>query len=493
MVKGGGLLVAHIIGVMIIINRGLSFAPRLPIGRNTSPISVITTRLHSSNHEDETCPEKPKVIVIAGPTSVGKTRVAVSLKPTPPFIISADSVQVYEHLTIGANKPTEEELQSWGIDHRLIGTHPLHSNGDDVTTAASWYDATLGMLDAHYSNSSSPVVVCGGSMMYLDWLLHGMPMAPGWDSSNSTEWDMKLETLIETSCEASGWSFDDKQHTQRQQTWDGFIDHLYESVEPLLKSLTQALLAELKDRMSQTTKNDRYRLTRTLQIAISRSVSEGESQTKDITPLFTEKRKPTPQYDFRPFFLCPTSRTEHSHLIDKRSEDMISRGLLSEVGSLVQTQDLLSSMAVRSIGYRQAADYLTRTDFCPNDPVAFEEFLNTFMSATRRYAKQQMQWFRRDRDVFFVPINSHRGEEAVPEATGALQRLAALSREEWEKERDDANSMNMMTRSENEKQGKDMRLFMSRKTKFARGSKEVEDAVQVADRWATAISSSRQK
>ena len=118
----------------------LRFHPSLPRCTGHSRSRSQSISLRRALFSTKPSPPLPhKIYIITGPTGVGKSSFASSLNP--PFVISADSVQIYSHLTVGANKPTPTEIRNWGgVRHELIGTTPL-SKGDsseENTSAAGW-------------------------------------------------------------------------------------------------------------------------------------------------------------------------------------------------------------------------------------------------------------------------------------------------------------------------------------------------------------------
>ncbi|GMH85461.1 hypothetical protein TrVE_jg5309 [Triparma verrucosa] len=413
--------------------------------------------------------EAQRVTLITGPTSVGKTQVSVSLARKPSLIVSADSVQVYEELTIGANKPTEEELRGWGIPHELIGVMPLHPADDlESSTAASWYNETVRLLA-----DNSDVVVCGGSSMYVDWLLNGMPNAPGWSNKGDKGGGEDWQVAIDEGVEEAGWD----RNNQSDVEWVEFTDRVLDILTReggVLGTLDQGLRTELRAKLNAVTKNDLYRLKRAVQVAVSRAKGEGERGGGEEGGgsggvLFANRRKERDEkFDFRPFFLCPASRREHFHLIDERCEKMILRGLVDEVGRLVVDYDLANAPVSRAIGYRQTIDYLRREGFQRGDIKAFKEYLGKFKAATRQYAKQQMQWWRRNEDIMFVPVDVRRGmskaevDESLGAAAKIIDRLREVEAEEWKSELADDNGVNKVTRAINLEQGGQMRTFQSR-------------------------------
>ena len=95
----------------------------------------------------------------------------------------------------------------------------------------------------------------------------------------------------------------------------------------------------------------------------------------------------------------------HFHTVDERCEQMLLRGLLCETATLYVNGELPDeSQVTRAIGYRQTLEYLKRPNAKSNDTKAFLAYIDVFATATRQYAKKQMQWFRRDDEFAFVPV-----------------------------------------------------------------------------------------
>jgi len=145
----------RIAAIMLLLFLARTSSPLL----TTFPLRNIPTRLLST---------LPLLTIVSGPTAIGKTATAASLTPQPTFIISCDSVQIYEHLTIGANVPSPSTLEKYP-PHHLLGTTPLqpiHPTRDATATAASWLDKTIELLTPP-PNGPTPEhpVICGGSMM----------------------------------------------------------------------------------------------------------------------------------------------------------------------------------------------------------------------------------------------------------------------------------------------------------------------------------------
>lgn len=280
------------------------------------------------------------VIVLSGATSVGKSAVAMELcRILDGEIVSADSVQVYKRLDIAANKPTAEEQQS--IRHHVIDvTDPSNqlSTGDFSRLASQ---AVRDII----SRGKVPVVV-GGSTMWMQWLVHGVPDAP----KATEEVVTQVEDLIGNLESARDWE----------------------------KGL-EVLRGHDPQRAEQIERNDWYRLRRSLEIALSLrkgNNSSHDSGDENSPNKLTGLRKPVlDEFDLRTFFLTE-DREELFHTIDRRCVKMLQNGMMNEIVSLIVEGHLKPEFPVsRSIGYRQGIEYLVSERTSEGKLEYFEEFL----------------------------------------------------------------------------------------------------------------------
>jgi tRNA A37 N6-isopentenylltransferase MiaA len=295
--------------------------------------------------------------------------------------------------------------------------------------------------ECDYSDNAPRPVVCGGSMMYIDWLINGLPTAP----SNSHEAQVRA-------------AVDDLDYSD----WCGFLRHVREAFSEQIEGLPESQRMEFEKRLDNTTRNDVYRLRRTLSVMLHRAGTPSDER------LFSEDRVVSPEqagFDYRLFFLCPTERREHHHLIDSRCEEMLANGLLEEVCDLIVQHNFTDTAAAKAIGYRQTIEYLL------NDRVEYgsmhhlTEYIANFKAKTRQYAKQQQQWFRKEKSAMFVGVNvdGSNFEDVVDTVT----RLGQVSREEWERELVEGHGTAIIQK--NKSQGKGMRTFRS--VKFESGAR----------------------
>lgn len=271
-------------------------------------------------------------------------------------------------------------------------------------------------------------------------------------------------------------------------------------------SLSRNLCVDVNSR--QLTNPVRYRLRRTLEVALT--VQTEEDKESMIEKLYTGERNgglESVGYDVRCFFLCPDDRMGHTKIIDKRCEQMVVNGLLQEtagtlfvsflgavfLGSyrtfrIIHVIDLslaeeLPEMAARAIGYRQTLDYLSKESLENNESDEFDSFINDFTTATRRYAKKQMSWFRKDREFMFVPV-SLAAEKAtrVDEAAAMIQQYCHMSRDDYESELYGSDSSSSMAKKKNLEQGKKMKLYQFERHILKAGSEEYNQCLSQAIR-----------
>jgi len=291
--------------------------------------------------------DKRLVVVLSGATSVGKSAVAMELcKVLNAEIIVADSVQVTRYMNIGSNKPSLKD-QSLVQHHLLdvIDPSAQFSSGDFARHAKQ---AILDVI----SRGKVPLVV-GGSTMWLDWLLRGLPDAP----------KAKPETVKYVNDLLAPY--------RRTNNWNDAME--------ILRSKDER-------KASKISMNDWYRLHRYLEVTIDagRTVASASTTSSDASDNNADDTDPEGkrrlvitefEVDFRTFFL--TEDREHLyHVIDRRCVEMLSSGLLQEVYDLLLRGVLSPQYPVcRSIGYRQAIIYLTDRKIVENDMTAFLEFL----------------------------------------------------------------------------------------------------------------------
>ncbi len=282
---------------------------------------------------------RPRVIVISGPTAVGKTALSLKLaRLLSGEIISADSMQVYRGMDIGSAKPSVEE-------QRLVRHHMIDIRGiSDAINVAQYCEAALSSIRSVVARSKVPIVV-GGSGFYLDALIHGAPTGP--------EADPFIRAHLESEIDRLG------------------TEPLYERIKQLDPEYAKTI-----------SHGDRQKIVRALEIMILTQCKVSQMQRHGKSPL----------KDFS--FQCYFFHRDRKNLYDRinaRCDQMLQMGLLEEVSRLMGEGLFENPSAMQAIGYRQSLEFLKGT----RDALSYEHFCEKFKQASRQYAKRQMTWFRK--------------------------------------------------------------------------------------------------
>lgn len=283
--------------------------------------------------------KKKKVIVIAGPTAVGKTKHSLAIaQALGGEVVSADSMQVYRGMDIGTAKASK--LQRLQIPHHLIDIRDLSEGFNAMDFYREAHKAIRDIL----LRGKVPIVV-GGTGFYIHALIYGAPQGP----SSIPEVRKGLEDEID------------------KLGVEALYQRLREADPEYAKSITSA---------------DRHKIVRALEII---------SITKKKVSDFPKAQKEDTPYDFRCWFLYMSKEVLYPN-IEMRCDEMIAAGLIDEVRELEAKGLRKNSSASQSIGYRQCLDFLASKG-TPDD---FEEFVASFKRASRRYAKRQFTWFKKE-------------------------------------------------------------------------------------------------
>lgn len=288
--------------------------------------------------------QKPKVIVIAGPTASGKTALSIALaKKINGEIISADSMQIYKYMDIGTAKPTKEEMS--GIKHYLLD----FVSPDERYSVADFKKNAENAIEEILKKGKTPIVV-GGTGLYIDSLIYGIEYP-----------DIKFDEDYRNSLE-------------KIASLEGGLESLYEKA---IKIDSNAVL--------KISRNDKKRIMRILEIY--------HATGKTKTELEIESRKNEVKYDYR-VFVINMDREKLYERINKRVDIMIENGLIDEVKSILKRFDNFPT-AMQGLGYKEVVDYLYGR-YTKN------EMIEKLKMETRRYAKRQLTWFRKDKSFTWI-------------------------------------------------------------------------------------------
>ena len=306
-----------------------------------------------------------KIVVITGPTASGKTALGVALcQKLNGEVVSADSMQIYRRMTIGTAKPTPEEMQN--IPHHMIDVAEPEENW----SVARYVEAAAACVEDILARGKLPVIV-GGTGLYIDSLLSGRTFAGG-----------------------------EVNEALRQE-----LSERYDEIG------ANGLLGELRkvdpERAAKLHPGDKKRIVRALEVFIltGKTITEHDRETKAIPPRWEAARI---ALDFE-------NRQDLYDRIDRRVDDMFARGLMDEVRALLESGVPDDCTAMQAIGYKEAVAAL-------RGACSEEEARARIQQESRRYAKRQLTWFRRDREIEWHRFGS------APDLDEALRHSTAFLR-----------------------------------------------------------------
>ena len=296
---------------------------------------------------------KRPLIILTGPTAVGKTKASIGLaKALNGEIISADSMQVYKYMDIGSAKIRPDEMQ--GITHYLID----ELEPDEEFHVVKFQQMAKEAMEAIYAKGKIPIVV-GGTGFYIQALLYDIDFT---ESNEDTAYRQELEQLAN----------------------EKGAEHLHEmlrKVDPVSADTIHA--------------NNVKRVIRALEFyhQTGEKISEHNEQ---------ERAKNSP-YDFC-YFVLNDDREKLYERINLRIDQMLEEGLIDEVKALKDKGYTRDMVSMQGLGYKEILDYL-------NDECTLEEAIYILKRDTRHFAKRQLTWFRRERDVIWIEKPSYDYDE----------------------------------------------------------------------------------
>ena len=286
---------------------------------------------------------KPKVLVICGPTASGKTSLSIELaKRINGEIISCDSMQIYKDMDIGTAKPTEQEKQ--GIKHYL-----LDFLSPEVRYSVADYKKDAEKAIEEILKKRKVPIIVGGTGLYINSLIYNIEYK---DSKIDIDYRNKLEKMVV----------------------EKGLENLYEMAQKIDP-----------EAMKNISHNDKKRIMRVLEIY--------NETGKTKTELEMESRKNEPKYNYIVFAL-DMDRDKLYERINKRVDIMLKNGLIHEVEKLINTYKIMPT-AMQGLGYKEVVEYLKGN--CTE-----EEMVEKIKMETRRYAKRQLTWFRKNKETIWL-------------------------------------------------------------------------------------------
>ncbi len=295
------------------------------------------------------------LIILTGPTAVGKTALSIGLaKAVDGEIISADSMQVYRKMNIGTAKIQQSEMQ--GVRHHLID---ILDPGEDFNVVLFKKYALEAMKDI-YSRGKIPVVV-GGTGFYIQALLYDINFE---DNDNDMSYREELQILA-------------------AEHGNSYIHDMLAGVDP-----------ESAEKIHE---NNVKRVIRALEFYKKTGTKISEHNE-------AESQKESP-YNFE-YFVLNDDRQKLYDRIDRRIDIMLEDGLLDEVKSLVDEGYSRDLVSMQGLGYKEMIDYI-------QERYNLDEAVYTLKRDTRHFAKRQVTWFKREKQVTWVNKNEFDSEADI--------------------------------------------------------------------------------
>ena len=297
--------------------------------------------------------KKIPLIILTGPTAVGKTALSIELaKDLNAEIISADSMQIYEYMDVGSAKVTKDEME--GVVH-----HMIDEVKPDFPFSVSEFQSRANKYIKEIDEKGKTVLVTGGTGLYLNSLIYNMDFA----KSNSNS---KLREELEKELEENG------------------IDYMHEK----LKSLDE-------DAASRIHKNNTKRVIRALEVCL-----DGKKMQDFSTDLrYNENYEPI-------IIVLNRDREILYDRINKRVDIMMENNLVDEVKNLMNmgySKDLIS---MQGIGYKEIIKYL-------EGEYSLDEAVEIIKRDSRRYAKRQITWFKRYKESKWFDLGNYDNIETL--------------------------------------------------------------------------------
>ncbi|MBO4725903.1 MAG: tRNA (adenosine(37)-N6)-dimethylallyltransferase MiaA [Firmicutes bacterium] len=295
-----------------------------------------------------------RIICVCGPTAVGKTKYAIELaKAVSGEVVSADSMQLYKFMDLGSAKPTAEEQAE--VPHHLVD----FVDPRDGFSVAEYQKCAKEAIADIFSRGKTPVI-SGGTGLYISSLIYDM------DFGSAPKDDEFRQSLTELAKEKGG-------------------EHLLE----MLREVDPAAAERIHP-------NNVKKIIRAIEVATG---------TGKGIPAFEESFKPTGDYGYLLIGLM-RDREELYARIDKRVDILVEMGLEKEIRGLLNMGLTADDISMKGIGYKEIIGYF-------NGEYDFDEAVRLVKRNTRHYAKRQMTWLRRYKEMHWVNLSELSEDAAV--------------------------------------------------------------------------------
>ena len=296
--------------------------------------------------------KKKPMIILTGPTAVGKTDLSIQLaKAINGEIISADSMQVYRHMDIGSAKVTPEEMD--GVSHHLIDVLEPEEEFNVVVFQKLAKEALTGI----YERGHIPIIV-GGTGFYIQALLYDIDFT---ENDGDTAIRRELEKLAQTQ-------------------GAGCLHQMLQEIDP------ESAVAIHQNNVKR----------------VIRAIEFYRQTGKKISLHNEQEREKQSPYQFL-YYVLDTDRKTLYERIDRRVDLMMEHGLVDEVKHLADMGCTRDMVSMQGLGYKEILDYLS-------GEIPLEEAVYILKRDTRHFAKRQITWFKRERDVRWLELEQFQND-----------------------------------------------------------------------------------
>ena len=302
--------------------------------------------------------EKKPLVILTGPTAVGKTKLSIDLaKAIDGEIISADSMQVYRQMDIGTAKITKQEMD--GVVHHLIDI----MDPDEDFNVVKFQQLAKEAMKSIYEKNKIPIIV-GGTGFYIQAILYDIDFS---QNDGNTSYRLELEQLA-------------------KEKGNEYLHQMLASVDEASANNIHA--------------NNTKRVIRALEFYHQTGMKMSEHNE--------EQRQKTSPYEFA-YLVLNQERSVLYERINVRIDQMLDAGLVDEVIKLKEQGFGPGLVSMQGLGYKEILSYL-------NGEITLEEAIYILKRDTRHFAKRQLTWFKREQDVTWINKQEYNGEEELLES-----------------------------------------------------------------------------